>query len=123
MRELIFIGLGGFIGTTGRYLLSKIINNTLPTSFPYATLTVNILGSVLIGFIYGYFESKNLINNELKLFLTIGICGGFTTFSAFAYENFTLLREGNLLYFGLYALSSIFFGIAAIIVGYSLTKM
>ena len=123
MRQILFIGLGGFIGTIARYLLSKLINNAVTVSFPYGTLVVNILGSVLIGALYGYFESKNLISNELKLFFTVGICGGFTTFSAFAHENFLFLRDGNIYHFAIYTSVSIILGIAAILLGYWLIKL
>ena len=122
MRQLLFIGLGGFIGTIARYLLSKLINSSFSTPFPYGTLAVNIIGSILIGLLYGYFESKNIINSELKLFLTVGICGGFTTFSTFAHENFILLRDGNILLFAIYTTLSITLGIAAILLGYWLIK-
>ncbi|MDY0282493.1 MAG: fluoride efflux transporter CrcB [Salinivirgaceae bacterium] len=123
MRQILFIGLGGFIGTIARYLLSKLINNAVTVSFPYGTLVVNILGSVLIGALYGYFESKNLISNELKLFFTVGICGGFTTFSAFAHENFLFLRDGNIYHFAIYTSVSVILGIAAILLGYWMIKL
>lgn len=103
MRTILLIGLGSFIGGVSRYLLSQLIQNKALSSFPYGTLTVNVIGCFLIGIIFGISERSG-ITDEWRLFLTTGLVGGFTTFSAFSYESISLMREGHtgsaLLYMG-----------------------
>ena len=104
--HIIYIGAGGFIGAVSRYLISKYLNNIMP-SFPLGTLAVNIAGSLIIGFvIYSITLGKN-ISPEMRDFITIGIIGGFTTMSTFAYESFRLLELNQLWLFIL----NIFFNI------------
>jgi CrcB protein len=94
--HILYIGAGGFIGAVSRYLLSKYLNNLLP-SFPLGTLAVNITGSFVLGFvIYSVTLGKN-ISPELRDFVAIGIIGGFTTMSSFAYESFRLLELNQIL--------------------------
>ena len=97
MQNLIYIFIGGGIGSVFRYLVQGIVFRIVPSSFPYGTLTVNIVGSFLIGFFVTFFEEKFLISSSLRLFLTIGILGGFTTFSSFSFETITLLKNGEVL--------------------------
>ena len=103
MRAVLLIGLGSFIGGISRYLLSMAIQPKAIPTFPYGTLTVNIIGCFLIGMVYGFAERSGL-SNEWKLFLATGILGGFTTFSAFSYESISLMQDGRagmaLLYIG-----------------------
>jgi CrcB protein len=123
LKTLFFIGSGSFIGGIARYLISKLVQNSIASSFPFGTMVVNLLGCLLIGLIFGISERTNLINDEWRIFLTIGFCGGFTTFSTFANENMILLREGNFLYFSLYTGLSVFLGLVAVFFGNALTKM
>lgn len=123
LRILLIIGSGSFIGGVARYLTSRYLQNTIVSAFPYGTFTVNILGSLLIGILYGLSERGNLMNAELRLFLTVGFCGGFTTFSSFANENFILLKDGNFFHFALYTSLSVFLGLTAVYAGNLITKM
>lgn len=122
IRTLIVIGLGGFLGSISRYLLTAGIHQYLFTSFPAGTLAVNSLGSLLIGIIYGFAEKGALLNADWKLFLTVGFCGGFTTFSTFSHDNLMLLRDGQTTHFLLYTLGSILLGLLAVVLGYLFTK-
>ncbi len=117
LKILFIIGSGSFIGGIARYLTSRYIQNTLISAFPYGTFVVNILGCFLIGLFFGISERGNLINAEWRLFLTVGFCGGFTTFSTFANENVALLRDGNFFYFALYTGLSVFLGLMATYLG------
>jgi len=123
IKTLFIIGSGSFIGGVSRYLTSRFIQNSIISSFPFGTFIVNILGCFLVGFFYGLSERGNLINNEWRMFLTIGFCGGFTTFSTFTNENVSLLREGNFFYFAIYASLSLFLGLTATYLGNLITKI
>jgi CrcB protein len=123
LKTLLIIGSGSFLGGIARYLTSRMVQNSIVSAFPYGTMVVNLLGCLLIGLIFGISERTNLINDEWRIFLTVGFCGGFTTFSAFANENVTLLRDGNLMYFALYTGLSVFLGLVAVFAGNALTKL
>lgn len=98
MQNVLLVGIGGFIGSTLRYLLNTWIYNLLKYPvFPFGTLVVNIIGCLVIGFLGGLAESRAAFTPELKIFLFIGILGGFTTFSSFGYDTFGLFRDGQLL--------------------------
>jgi CrcB protein len=122
MRIILAIGTGSFLGGIVRYLLSRWVQGLFLTAFPVGTLSVNVVGSFLIGMFYGYFEQYPFLSPEIRMFLTVGFCGGFTTFSTFANENFMLLRQGNFYYLGLYIFFSLFLGLLATYLGYQLTK-
>ena len=85
LRTLLFIGMGSFIGGIARFLLARWVQGGTGSSFPFGTLAVNVLGCLAIGLLYGIFERGNLMNPDLRLFLTVGLCGGFTTFSTFVH--------------------------------------
>src|SRR5512133_976796 len=95
IKTLLLIGTGGFLGSISRFLTSKYLQNMFPSAFPFGTFFVNITGCFLIGLIYGISERSALFTTEWKMFLAVGFCGGFTTFSAFANENIALLRDGD----------------------------
>ncbi len=111
-------GSGGLLGTICRFLASRYLFTLFVSTFPFATFIINIAGCLLIGIIFGLTQKSNFLNAEWILFLTVGFCGGFTTFSAFALENLTLLNNGNSFHFALYTGLSIFLGIMATWLGH-----
>lgn len=123
IRTILTIGIGGFFGSIGRYLVSAGMQQFILAAFPLGTLAVNILGSFLIGLIYGFSEKGALLNSDLRLFLTVGFCGGFTTFSTFSHESLMLLRDGQTAYFLIYTFGSLIAGLGAVVLGYSLSRL
>lgn len=124
MVTLLIIGLGGFIGTILRYLMAVLFSKLVTTPFiPYGTLAVNFLGCLLIGLVYGIAERFHLLSPQWRLFLATGVCGGFTTFSAFAYENVSMLQQSNFLGFVLYSVGSFLLCLIAVFGGLSLIKI
>jgi fluoride exporter len=122
MIKLLLIALGGAIGTVGRYLFSGFahrISNTIV--FPVGTLTVNLLGSFLIGLLWGWFENS-VLSPPLRSFLFIGILGGFTTFSSFSLETINLMRDGELKLALLNLLLNNVLGIGLAFLGFAITK-
>ena len=122
LRLLLIIGLGGFIGTVLRYVSQQFIYRFYPATFPFGTLSVNLLGCLLIGIFYSVSEKGTLLSPEWRLFLTTGLCGGFTTFSTFSYESVQLLNDGEYSYVAVYAIASVVFGILATLFGIWITK-
>ena len=122
MKDILLVGLGGFAGSVARYLVSKLNVTWQVLAIPMGTLTVNVLGSLLIGFLVGISAKSNLISNELRLLLMVGFCGGFTTFSSFTNENLILMQNGQFLTVILYSSLSIFLGFLAVYLGYILAS-
>ncbi|HRZ97889.1 MAG TPA: fluoride efflux transporter CrcB [Paludibacter sp.] len=123
MKQLLFIGLGGFIGSILRYLVSKLNLSVHFLSIPVGTLSVNIIGSLVIGFIAGIAMKSEIISPDLRLFLMVGVCGGFTTFSSFSLENMMLLQNGQYFTALIYTLSSVIFSIMAVYLGYIISNI
>lgn len=123
IRTLLLIGTGGFLGSISRFLVSRLFQNSIASAFPYGTFLVNISGCFLIGIIYGISERSTIFDSGWKMFLTVGFCGGFTTFSTFANENLAFLRDGDFYHFILYTGLSVFLGITATFVGVLITKL
>jgi CrcB protein len=123
MIKLIMIaGAGGFLGTVARFFTSRYFQNLFLSSFPFGTFIVNITGCLLIGIFYGLAEKGDILGPEWRMFLTVGFCGGFTTFSAFAGENIALLKDGNFFYFALYTSLSVFLGLMATYFGNTIVR-
>ena len=122
-KNSVFVALGGGAGSVARYLISTLVQRNSSGGFPWGTLVVNLAGCFAIGILYGLAQKGNLLSNELRLLLAIGFCGGFTTFSTFANEGFTLLRSGEYIYFFSYIALSFLVGIFLVFVGYSLVNL
>ena len=121
MKSFLLVFFGGGLGSSLRYLVS-IAMNQYSKALPFGTFTVNILGCLLIGLILGYAQKDNTLTSNQTLLLVTGFCGGFTTFSAFANENFELIKNGEIFNFSVYSISSIVIGIVAVFVGLYFSK-
>jgi len=117
VKLILYIGSGSFLGGIARYLASRAIQNAAVSSFPWGTFAVNIAGCFLIGLLYGISERSSNPGTEWRMFLTVGFCGGFTTFSTFSLENVALMKDGNFLIMAIYASLSVFLGLFATYLG------
>lgn len=120
IKDILLVGIGSFFGGIARYLISLAMKGISET-FPWATMTANIAGCLLIGLLYAIFSRHNS-PSQLSLLLTVGFCGGFTTFSTFSKESLGLLQSGSYSLFFLYAFGSIAVGIVAVAIGFNLAK-
>jgi fluoride exporter len=123
IKNILLVGLGGGIGSIARYLCQKWFLNQFPHAFPVGTFTVNVTGCLLIGIFWGLSFRSFEANEQWKLFLMTGICGGFTTFSAFTLEGIGLLREQKHALFFTYIAGSVLLGLAATYAGMKLTRI
>ncbi|WP_223551532.1 fluoride efflux transporter CrcB [Aestuariivivens sp. NBU2969] len=121
MKHLLLVFLGGGFGSVLRYLIGKQLNSST-TGIPYGTFAANILGSLLIGIILGLAAKNNTLSQSQTLLLATGFCGGFTTFSAFAYENHVFLKAGDFTSFAIYTVGSFIVGFLAVFLGIFLVK-
>ena len=121
-RSLLLIAIGSGTGGVCRFLCQQLVQKYYPASIPLGTLSVNIIGCFIIGIIYGFSLRENGVSPELKLLAATGFCGGFTTFSSFAYENIILLQKGDFFNAALYILSSLIAGFAAVYAGTLFTR-
>jgi len=122
MKQALLVFFGGGIGSVSRYLLSKWVNN-FDTNLPYGTMLSNVLGSLLIGLILGYLAKTPHLSQSQSLLLATGFCGGFTTFSTFAYENHIFFKNGDYLHFFAYTISSLLLGFTAVFFGLYVSKL
>ena len=121
MLKILAVALGGAIGSTGRYVIALLVGRLSNSNYPIETLTANLIGCLLIGLLWGYFERVPL-SNEFRLFLFTGMLGGFTTFSTFAYENHVFLKSGDFTSFAVYTIASFIIGFLVVFFGMYLVK-
>ena len=121
IKNIVIVGAGSFIGGAARYLISLAMKG-IGKGFPWATLSANVLGCFLIGLLWGVFSRTSSEGSNLALLLTIGFCGGFTTFSTFSKEALMMLQAGNIWGFIGYVAISVLAGIALVALGYFLMR-
>jgi fluoride exporter len=119
---LLYVALGSAIGGVSRYLLGGLVQRMLDTTFPAGTLLVNITGSFLLGAIIRYALETPSLTPEVRAFLTIGVCGGYTTFSTFSYETMALLEDGEWARAGAYITASVILSLIATFLGLALAR-
>ncbi len=119
---LLYVALGSAIGGVSRYLLGGLVQRMLDTTFPAGTLLVNVTGSFLIGAIIRYALETPSLTPEVRAFLTIGVCGGYTTFSTFSYETVALLEDGEWARAGVYITASVMLSLMGTFLGFALAR-
>ena len=122
MKQALLVFLGGGLGSSLRFFVSKALNPYIQHFF-LGTFVVNIIGCLLIGCILGFSAKNNILSENYTLLLATGFCGGFTTFSTFAFEKYSLLKSGEFLYFSIYLTSSIAVGVFAVSLGLWIAKL
>ena len=121
MKQIILVFIGGGFGSVLRFIIGKWLNSS-ETGIPYGTFAANILGSLLIGIILGLATKNDSLTQNQTLLLATGFCGGFTTFSTFAYENHVFLKSGDFMTFAIYTIASFIVGFLAVFLGMYLVK-
>lgn len=123
MLQVMLVGAGGFLGAILRYLVGGWVHHILDNPWlPFGTLVVNVVGCFLIGFLSGLAEARSVFGPEVRLFLFIGVLGGFTTFSSFAYETFALARDTENLAAAANIFAQVILGLIAVWVGNALVR-
>ena len=122
IKNSLFIGCGSVLGGAARYLVS-IAMKTVGKGFPWGTLVVNLVGCLFIGLLWGFFSKNSNESSSWALFMTVGICGGFTTFSTFSKEALMMLQAGNFFSLLAYVAISVIAGIALVAAGYYLVRI
>ena len=123
MKELLLVSIGSFFGGGMRFWISKMVQSYTFIAFPFGTMTVNVLGCLIIGFLSGLnWNGGGLLSPSVKMLLTTGFCGGFTTFSTFMNEGYGLMKDESYTYMMLYLFGSLAFGLLAVLAGHYLAK-
>jgi CrcB protein len=119
LQQIAIVGLGGFLGSALRFMISGWVHRAIPLStFPYGTMVVNVTGCLLIGYLGGLVDFRQMLEPGQRLFLIIGVLGGFTTFSTFAFETMALARDAELFRAAVNILLQVILGCASALVGY-----
>lgn len=122
LTKILIVGVGSCLGGVARYLVSRAMQLLCHAAFPWGTFLVNILGCFMIGLAYGLIDKGYQMSESMKLFITVGFCSGFTTFSTFMYENYTLFSTPKYATLALYTAASIVTGFAAIYLAYRIVR-
>ncbi len=122
MRSLLFVGIGGGVGSMLRYGISLFVGRNVPIVFPLGTFLVNCSGCFLIGVFYAFASRYAWFSEEWRLLLITGICGGYTTFSTFSYDGFYLLKSGSYFSFIMYVFGTLMVGMLATFAGVTIFK-
>ena len=122
LLNLLLIAIGGALGSTARYLFSLLVQRASGTLFPIGTFAVNCVGCLVFGAIAGAAEQRVQIAPELRLFLLVGILGGFTTFSSYAFESFVLLRDGQFAAASVNIVGQVVAGLAGMWIGFAIGR-
>ena len=121
IKNILAVGAGSFIGGAARYLVSLAMKG-IGKGYPWATLAVNLVGCLMIGLLWGLLSRNAAENTSWGLFLTVGLCGGFTTFSTFSKEALAMLQTGQMWGFAAYVILSVLAGVALVALGYYLFR-
>ncbi len=123
MQRILFIGIAGLVGTLARYGLSGIIARRFGETFPTGTLVVNVSGCFLAGVLVYLLQERFMVNPEIRIAAMIGFLGGFTTFSSYGLQTFTLLQDGEFAFAALNVIASNVLGLLTVWAGYTLAKL
>ena len=121
-KAILWVALGGSLGSVSRFLGQKWIGNAFGNNFPFGTFFVNVTGCLIIGCLFGASERWSQFSPEMRLFLMTGFCGGFTTFSAFSMESLSLLQEGRFPTFILYVTASLSICLVGTFIGFWIAR-
>jgi CrcB protein len=123
MIKLLLVGLGGFVGAVGRYLVSGLAHKIFSTEvYPVGTITVNVIGCLVLGFCAGLVQSREFLSTEFRLCVMIGLLGSFTTYSTFSYETVMLLRDGQYIAAMVNVTGHLILGLLAVAAGYAVSN-
>lgn len=122
MLRILLVGAGGFIGSIARYSLSTLAHRWIHDTFPIGTLLVNVSGCLLAGLFWSFVEYRGAFSTDARLFISVGILGGFTTFSAFGYETFALLHDRQYGFAITNIAANLVLGLAAVVLGWMVGK-
>lgn len=120
--NFLIVAIGAGLGGGFRYLLAGVVQRLLPSFFPYGTLSVNIVGSIILGALMFGFDEKGLLSPSLRLLIGVGFCGGLTTFSTFSFETFNLIRDTEFFLAGVNILVNVTLTLVGIYIGYLITR-